>query len=205
MTALRLLFAVVLSAIIPMPAAHADGLKAAFLGDSYVLGIGASDPGHGWAPLVAQREGWDIETFAAGGSGYDTDTPTDTNLGGRVPQLVASNPNVVVISGGLNDWHALNISPSSVFFAVRDTFNKVRAGLPNARIIGVGPTFTDGKITDDRIAFDKAVNDATTAVGGKFVSLFQPPVIQPGMVLPDHIHVNDAGHQAIANRVVSAT
>lgn len=39
------------------------------------------------------------------------------------------------------------------------------------------------------------------AVGGKFVSLTAPDIIDERILLPDGVHVDDSGHAAIAEAV----
>jgi lysophospholipase L1-like esterase len=48
------------------------------------------------------------------------------------------------------------------------------------------------------------VQDAANSVKAKYVSLINPNVIDLAMILPDKVHVNDAGHKAIAERVLAA-
>jgi hypothetical protein len=48
------------------------------------------------------------------------------------------------------------------------------------------------------------VRDAALAVGADYVSLIAPtPVLTEDMFIADRAHVGDAGHAAIADRVVS--
>ena len=56
---------------------------------------------------------------------------------------------------------------------------------------------------DIAIGLDSAVRAAATAVGATYVSMLEPNVIDPALLLPDG-HVNNDGHRAIAQRVVDA-
>jgi lysophospholipase L1-like esterase len=173
--------------------------KVAFLGDSYTAGSGSSQPEKRWSSIVSTRESWEEHNFGVPKTGY----ATDNSYLGRLAEIIAMKPDIVVISGGINDWSTLNNDPAALFQAVSNTFAQVRGGLPSATIVGVGPSFT-GDLTSARIAFDQAVAEATNSVGGVYVSLIAPTaVIQPEMVLSDRTHVNDDGHAAIANRVIS--
>ncbi|AGB26666.1 lysophospholipase L1-like esterase (plasmid) [Mycobacterium sp. JS623] len=175
-------------------------VNAAFLGDSYTAGSGASQPDRRWTTLVSTSEGWIEHNFGLGGTGYST----RNNYLSRIPEIIASKPDVVVVSGGINDWPDLNSDPTTLFQEVRDTYLQLRQDLPMATIIGVGPTFTSD-LTPARVEFNQTVSEAVTSVGGVFVSLILPTVvIEPAMVNPDRTHVNDSGHAAIAQRVISA-
>jgi len=182
---------------------------AVFLGDSYTQGWGASEPIVKWTTLVAYDAGWTEVNEGQGGTGYVTtagvascgqaDCPAYPD---RVAGIVAAAPDVVVIAGGQNDRWALATDPALVQAAVDRTFSLLREGLPNARLIAVGPSTAEPAttmITD----LDGWVRAAADRVGAEYVSLLDPVVIQGAMVASDGVHVNDAGHRAIADRVLA--
>ena len=181
---------------------------AVFLGDSYTHGTGASTPALRWSSLVANAKGWTEADAGLGGTGYATTSsvngcgkdycPTYVE---RVGEIVASSPSVVVVSGGQNDGTLLSSDPETVKAAVDATYSTLRAGLPDAEIVAVGPS-APGTLPATLIEFDGWVHTAADAVGATYVSLIDPPVIVPEMVLPDGGHVDDSGHQAIADRIL---
>lgn len=190
-------------------AAPDDTDVAVFLGDSYTQGWGASNPTMKWTTLVAHDAGWTEVNQGQGGTGYVTragvagcgkdDCPTYPE---RVADIVAAAPDVVVIAGGQNDRWALATDPALVQAAVDRTFSLLREGLPNARLIAVGPSTAEPAttmITD----LDGWVRAAADRVGAEYVSLLDPVVIQSDMVTADGVHVNDAGHRALADRVLA--
>jgi lysophospholipase L1-like esterase len=189
--------------------APTDPAVAVFLGDSYTQGWGASNPTMKWTTLVAHDAGWREVNQGQGGTGYVTtsgvsgcgldDCPTYQD---RVADVAAAAPDVVVIAGGQNDRWALATDPALVQAAVDRTFSLLQEGLPNARIIAVGPSTAEpatAMITD----LDGWVRAAADRVGAEYVSLIDPVVIQSDMVTADGVHVNDAGHRAIADRVLA--
>jgi len=180
---------------LPMPVA-------AFVGDSYTDGVGASDPDHRWTTLVADRMGWLEDNLGVGGTGYLKTRGDDANYVGRLDELVACNPDVVVVAGGQND-DTLDSDPEALFSGIRYFFDQIRFRMPAAKIIAVGPSFPT-PVSPAQLEFDSAVREAVNAAGGQFVSLLSPPVIDPAMVLPDRLHVDDAGHAAIAARVLGS-
>ena len=186
---------------------------AAFIGDSYTAGAGASSAQTRWTYLVSQQMGWSEDDFGRGGTGYvRTNTPGQPcrhndscpNYPGIVDEVAATHPDIVVVAGGQNDLTEFDVHRDLVAASIAGTFTALRAQLPDARIIGIGPSVPRA-VTDSVVAFNDDVQGAVRAVGGEFVSLIAPtPVILPDMVLPDRTHVNDAGHAAIAARIVDA-
>ncbi|TFC56507.1 SGNH/GDSL hydrolase family protein [Cryobacterium sp. TMB1-7] len=190
------------------PTSPTDPAVAVFLGDSYTQGWGASNPTMKWTTVVAYAAGWTEVNEGQGGTGYVTmagvascgqdDCPAYPD---RVADIAAAAPDVVVIAGGQNDRWALATDPELVQAAVDRTFSLLREGLPNARLIAVGPSTAEpatAMITD----LDGWVRAAADRVDAEYVSLLDPVVIQNDMVVSDGVHVNDAGHRAIADRVL---
>ncbi|MGB3485260.1 MAG: SGNH/GDSL hydrolase family protein [Mycobacterium sp.] len=176
---------------------------AAFIGDSYAEGAGASSSGTRWTSLVAGRMGWIEANLGLGGTGYLKTFENKPNYFGQLDAVAAMNPAIVVVSGGQNDQGLLTSDAPALFAAVDQFFDQLRSRLPFARIIGVGPSFPDA-LTPERYAFDQVVREAVRGIGGQYISLLRPsPVIVPAMVTPDGVHVNDTGHAAIANRVLA--
>ena len=175
---------------------------AAFIGDSYVAGGGASSPNEGWAALVSDKMGWEQSNHAIGGTGYFLKFEGAPNYAGVVPEVIAAAPEIVVVGGGQNDFSSYRSNPAQVEEEINNTYAALRGGLPDARIIAVGPS-TPGQIDDAALGIDEAVQRAAEAVGAEYVSLLDPNVITPEMVGPDGQHVGDAGHAAIAGRVRS--
>jgi lysophospholipase L1-like esterase len=175
----------------------------AFIGDSYTWGSGASTVDKRWTSLVAARMGWLEFNVGEGGTGYLKTFENRPNYYGQLDEITALRPDIVVVAGGQNDQDTLTANSPELFAAVSHFYVQLRSRLPRARIIGVGPSFPDA-LTPERFAFDRIVRDAVRAVGGQFVSLIRPTsVIDPAMLEPDRVHVGDAGHAAIADRVLA--
>jgi lysophospholipase L1-like esterase len=182
---------------------------AAFIGDSYTQGTGAS-AGKNWVQLAASASGLSAVNLGRGGTGY----VAVSGLSGcglekcpaypdMVAQAVAAKPSVVVVAGGQNDFLDFARDPEAVKAAVRKTYTDLRAALPKAKIVAVGPS-TPWEVSASVREFDKVVQDAATSVKASYVSLLEPNVITKAMILPDGAHVNDTGHKAIAERVGAA-
>jgi lysophospholipase L1-like esterase len=182
---------------------------AVFVGDSYTKGTGATSESARWVNLTASAKGWRFVNLGRGGTGYFVTSKTRScagavcpNYAGMIPQVAKEAPDIIVVAGGQNDFSAFNTSRQSVIDAIRATYAKIRSKFPSARIIAVGPS-TPRKVNPDVEKFDQVVHDAATFVKAEYVSLLEPNAIRPGMLGQDKVHVNDAGHMAIAERVTA--
>lgn len=181
---------------------------AAFIGGSYAAGSGASEAGKRWTTLVSASQKWQESNLAKGGTGYLTTAGPSgcgravcPNFEQTVSQVVAANPNVVVVAGGQSDD---SLGEERVKQAIESVFHELRKGLPTAQIIAVGPLAAQGKTSQGMLALDEDVRSAAAAVGAVFVDLLNPPVVTPKLLSTDHGRVGDAVHAAIAARVIAA-
>ena len=193
----------------PTTPAPAPAPVAVFLGDSYTQGYGAVPVERRWSSLVAANAGWTEVNQGLGGTGYVT--TADLHACGldycptyveRVPGVIAAAPDIVVVAGGQNDRWALAGSPDQVRAAVDATFAGIRQGLPNARMIAVGPSTAEAP-TALIVELDGWVRAAAERVGAEYVSLIEPVLIEEAMIAPDRVHVTDAGYRALADRVLA--
>ena len=183
---------------------------AVFIGDSYTQGKGASSPATDWVTLVATAKGWGYDNLGKGGTGYATVSDVNgcglavcPNYQDMADAAIASKPQTVIVAGGQNDFTAFLTNPAKEKAAIRATYAKLRAGLPDAQIVAVGPS-TPWAVDSTVAEMDQAVQDAAASVNAKYVSLIEPNVIAPDMVSGDKAHVSDAGHKAIAERMLAA-
>lgn len=183
---------------------------AVFIGDSYSQGKGSSSPATRWTTLVSQAMGWGEVNDARGGTGYVATSDVNgcgltfcPNYPAMIDLAVSDKPKFVVVAGGQNDFTTFLNDPAKVKAAISLTFKTLRDKLPDATIIAVGPS-TPWGVGGPVIGLDQAVQEAATSVKAKYVSLIDPNVIDPSMIIADKAHVNDAGHKAIADRVIAA-
>lgn len=196
----------------PIPTYEADAAKptAAFLGDSYTAGTGASPTSKRWTTLLSEDEGWQELNDGAGGTGYVV-TASENGCGksfcdnylGRVEDVIKQAPDIVVVAGGQNDFAKYQTDPDAVRENIGKVFDELHAKLPSARIIAVGPS-TTSDIAPQVTGLDAAVRESASTVGAQYISLLDPNVIDPAWVTADGGHVNNDGHAAIAKRIADA-
>lgn len=195
----------------PLLTPAADLPEAVFIGDSYTHGAGASTPSARWTTIVAEAEGWEELNVALGGTGY-LSTAGVSGCGKnycpaypeRIGGLRIESPAVVVIAGGQNDFDDWGQDSAAVTSAITQTYTDARSRFPDARLIAVGPSIL-GDVIDSARQLDDAVRAASASVGAEYVSLLDPDALDAAtMDVGDGGHVNDLGHRAIADRVLSA-
>jgi hypothetical protein len=196
----------------PLPTLSATEIRptAIFLGDASVAGAGASTPEARWSAVVSSAIGWQEVNQARPGTAYGFTVGPDGCDGAdecrsyseAIPQAVSNAPGVVVVGGGVGDPDS---DPLEVTATVKSVYEAVRIGLPDARVIAVGPWSGERATSDATLALDAAVRSAADSVGATYVSLITPPVLDTAtMVTRDGTQLNDAGHAAIAARVLAA-
>lgn len=156
-------------AIVPGP------VHAAFLGDSYTFGVGANVRTDGYAYRVARAEHWSADVVGLPGSGYvRVAEKDDKRISAGVASVIAAQPQVVVVECGHNDADLgidlARVEPS----ALRD-LRRLRAGLPDATIVVVGPVWLSGHPDSRVIAVRNAVHAAQRRIPG---SLWIDPIAQ---------------------------
>lgn len=172
---------------------------AVFLGGSESVGT----KGHAsWPTLVSQARGWQQVNLAHAGTGYaqtgSCGSQTCPTFLESVPQVVALNPQIVVVAGG---WQE-NGDKTDVSVQVAQTFQTLHQGLPHATIIAVGPGSSDAKPSDAVLNTDAAVKTAASSLGLVYVSLLDPPLLSQSMFADGAL--NDSGQAAIAARIAAA-
>lgn len=198
---------VTLPAAPKLPALPA-GSPVLIIGDSYALGTGATTRETGrYAARVAAAFGWAATIDGIGGTGFTWGgTGGDGNkYGARVAAHAANpdmKPQLVILQGGQNDHRA---KPDELKTAVANTIAAVKAAWPDASILVVGPTAPQplaGML--GRIA--TPINAAAMEAGVFSINPIRENWFtkenSPGFDF-DKSHVNDAGHQYMAERIVA--
>lgn len=183
----------------------AVGGTAVYLGDSYTSGwAGAGIGAQSWPRLVGAKLGWRTVNLAVPGTGFLNPGWTGQPIGSRVAAAIATRPDVVVVAGGHNDsrWSA-----GATASAAERVLDRLRAALPDALLVVVGPIWPDGspparcRVLRDRLRANAASLDAIfidPLAGGWFAGSSHR------FIGPDAIHPTTAGHRFMADQVLAA-
>lgn len=152
------------------------GPRVIFFGDSYTgpsSSEGAARTYTFYGATAARLLGWrDYWASGVGGSGYTVSNGVAV-FADRVPTDVTPfSPDIVVVFGGQND---LGAAQSVLAAAASATFNAIRAGLPGASLIVVGPNRATSNPTANAVQSRDTLRQAANAAGALFVDMVGGP------------------------------
>ena len=205
------LVAVVLAAV---PACSSSGLDtsqepaidptapvAAFYGDSYTLGTGASDPSLRWSTIISADRGWTEVNPSVNGLGFVNNRSTFG--AGDLPSIVIdSEADIVFVTMGLNDNFSFQRAADRIETQITDDFDRLQAGLPDARFIVVEPFwYTDERPSSVEVIIGW-VRDEAEQRGWDFISGASHWIEgHPEWMASDRLHPNDDGYAEMARRM----
>lgn len=147
----------------------------AFLGDSYTFGVGATQPTNGYAYLVAKAEHWTARVVGLPGSGYVRVAIRDSkNIAAGLSAVIAAQPQVVVVECGHNDAMP-NVAYTHTKAAAIKDLSALRAALPDATIVVVGPIWLNGFPDKKALYVRNAIHQAQRRIPG---TLWIDPIAQ---------------------------
>ncbi|MET0911304.1 MAG: SGNH/GDSL hydrolase family protein [Ilumatobacteraceae bacterium] len=173
---------------------------AAFYGDSYTRGTGVSDPAFRWSTQISDDRDWAELNPSVDGLGFvNNRSLLQDDL---VELIVAENPDIVIVTMGLNDNFSMPAESEAIEAAIRDDLDTFDEKLPDARLVVVEPFW----YTDERPASVDTiigwVSDAASDVGADYIPGASRWIEgHPEWMASDGIHPNDAGHTEIAERM----
>lgn len=181
-------------------AASADAPVTLFLGDSYTEGSGLAteDLPTRWSTVLAARLGWTEVNAGCNGSGYTRPgSVCGNNYVERLPLLADAAPDVIIVSGGVNDLGATELMIDT---QVREIFTALRETFPDAELYAVNGIYYTGTETPPLLAYlNESVSHAVTLAGGTYLDIGDPLLGHPELMGPDRVHPNPAGHELIAD------
>ncbi|SDS35855.1 SGNH/GDSL hydrolase family protein [Agrococcus carbonis] len=193
----------------PTPSATADPTGrpvAVFIGDSYTVGSGTSLEGTGFPAMLGELRGWEVVNLGISGTGYAMSRDAAwcppggcVAYAGVIPDAVGHDPDIVVVSGGRNDLAAG--SPEQLAPAVVDFFTRLRAALPEARIVVTSPLWDAPSPPQSLIDLGVIVEREANRIGAVYLDLGQPLENRPELIAPDGLHPNEEGLRLIAERI----
>lgn len=183
----------------PMDSAAA-GPVAAFYGDSYTLGTGASSPEKRWSTIVSTERGWIEVNPSVNGLGFvNNRAALDADL---IGDIVEAAPDVVIVTMGLNDNFSYDRGPTAIDAAITADFERLKTELPEARIVVVEPFwYTDQRPESLDIIADW-VSTGAAAIGADYIAGASRWLSgHPEWMAADGLHPNDVGYAEIAKRM----
>lgn len=166
----------------------------AFLGDDWTAGVGASTSGKRFSSLVAASLGLQERNFGVDGTGYAKSSAAGGSYEKRVSDVVASHPDVVVVSGGRNDTSDDTDTLSS---AIDTLFTTLHRKLPDATLIAVAPMWGDSDKPAALAPVTSAVQSAVDLVHGHYLKVADP-IHGHANYMSDEADPDDTGYAAIA-------
>ncbi|WP_382307756.1 SGNH/GDSL hydrolase family protein [Herbiconiux sp. UC225_62] len=193
------------SSTAPSPPAPRTAPLAAFYGDSYTLGTGASDPSKRWSTVICAERGWTEFNPSVNGLGFVNNrasTPPDYLDSDEIPRIVAEQPDLVFVTMGLNDNFSMPERSEAIEHAIRTDFETLHDELPAARIIVVEPFW----YTDDRPDSVSWIIDRVKANAAAIGADYLPGASHwieghPEWMAADGLHPNDDGYAEMARRM----
>lgn len=186
----------------PAPAVTDERPVVAFLGDSYTVGARATEAER-WSSRVSAELGWAERNFGIADTGYFVvGAMANGNLyRDRIAAIAAENPATVIVSGGRNDlWN----DQDDIDAAIRQTFQELRAALPNAQIIAVNPWWDSTEPPRQLADIGTTVQASVEEVGGRYLDAGQPLVGHPEWIHEDLVHPIAPGYAALAEAFLAA-
>ena len=202
-----------------------DVVKVVVTGDSYTDRMGYPNsgtiPDGMWSHVLANDLGWrDVRQVAVGATGYLNDGGTRLPIQGQIPRWIGLQPDVVVFAAGYND----NPVPAAPLTAAALlAFRTVRAGLPKAMIVVLGPWAGSGGQSATTLAKEAAIAAAFRLFDdGNSFFIPQENIAAPWLtgtgyighangignadtyISADGIHPSDAGYAYLGHRAASA-
>lgn len=189
---------------IVVPIATSDGPRVAFYGDSYTYGTGASAEEKRWSTILSEQRGWSEFNPSVSGLGF---VRNRTIFGeGDLPSfIIADNPDIVIVTMGLNDNFTFHSQSDELRANITGDFDRLTTELPDARLIVVEPFWYKDERPASVDVIISWVHDAAAAVGADYIPDASYWLAgHPEWMASDGLHPNDAGHAAIASQMDQA-
>lgn len=169
--------------------------KVAFIGDSYMAGLGLSSPStQRWTSLICNDWGVVEQNLSNSGSGYIN----SGSAGSFVTQStsVAADVDTVIISGGINDA-PLAPTQAAITNAVNTIVTNIRAVAPSAHIIFISPMLYQINPTTDQMTVSGLIQNAVTGNGCRYITNAEYMRINRDELAQGDGHPNVAGSVVI--------
>lgn len=186
-----------------VPSLPAGAPLVAFYGDSYTLGTGASDPSKRWSTRVSESRGWREYNPSLNGLGF---VALRDYLGVDAPaQIIAADPDIVIVTLGLNDAYSFESVGTRVQDQIREDFDRLSTQLPSARIIVVEPFWYTAERPEALIAVTEWVREEAEQIDADYIPGASEWIQgRDGEMASDGLHPNDNGYDIITRHMDEA-
>ena len=181
----------------------ASQVVAAFYGDSYTRGTGATSPERRWSTIVSSERGWFEFNPSVDGLGYVINRGFAAG-GDLVDQIVdhEPEPDVVIVTMGLNDNFIMPAEADDIEAAIDADLQRFDAELPDARLVVVEPFWHQDERPESVAQIIGWVEAAAERVEADYISGASRWIEgHPEWMAADTIHPNDEGYAEIASRM----
>jgi lysophospholipase L1-like esterase len=181
-----------------------DGPVVAFYGDSYTVGMGASEQSKRWSTIICEDRGWVEFNPSVNGLGF---VHNRLSIGeGDVPSLIIEQePSIVIVTMGLNDNFSFAVAASDIKRQVSADLERFSTQLPDARIIVVEPFWYTDDRPDSVDTIIRWVREAAADNDAEFIAGASRWLEgHPEWMSWDGLHPNDEGYAELATRMDAA-
>lgn len=178
-----------------------DAVRVAFYGDSYTRGSGATVQALRWSTLLSEQREWSEFNPSVSGLGYARNR---TIVGdGDLPSLIiADNPDVVIVTMGLNDNFTFDSQADEIRANIAIDLTRLATELPEARLIVVEPFWFKDERPESVETIISWVRESAEAVDAEYIAHASYWLEgHPEWMASDELHPNDEGHAAIAGHM----
>ncbi|WP_375474662.1 SGNH/GDSL hydrolase family protein [uncultured Jatrophihabitans sp.] len=158
-----------------------------------------------YAAALQFKTGWSVTTLAKGGSGYvgrSLERPPQ-DFGARLTDVYSAKPDVVIVEGSVSDQQ---YPESEIQGRAVSVFTRLKANLPKATVIAVGPAYSGRPPAGVRTA-----EQAVKAAARGRIALFVDPIAgrwfdgaNAKFMGADHESPNNEGHSLFAAKLLAA-
>ncbi len=179
-----------------------DAPLAAFYGDSYTLGTGASDPANRWSSVICADRGWREFNPSVNGLGFLNNRRPGVDL----PSLVIEqDPDIVFVTMGLNDNFSYDVAGTEIRERIDADLDRMKAELPDARFIVVEPFWYTDERPESLAIIAGWVRAAADRIGADWIPGASHWIEgRPDWMAADGLHPSDEGYAELARRMDAA-
>lgn len=180
-----------------------DAPLAAFYGDSYTRGTGASDKSLRWSTVICADRGWNEFNPSWNGLGFVNNRTGAVDL---PDQIIDQQPDIVFITMGLNDnFSYARVPDERIIEQIDKDFATLTTELPDARFIAVEPFW----YTDERPQSVEIIIGWVRDAAGRYGADWIPDASHwieghPEWMAADGLHPNDDGYAEMTRRMDAA-